>query len=67
MTKQDYELIAQAINDTRTAIWQLNGQKAKLEADNTLRKFLYTFCIVAKNKNPRFDSFKFRESCGLPI
>jgi hypothetical protein len=67
MTKQDYDLIVQAIDDTRIAIWQKSGQKARLEADDTLRKFIYRFSVLAENSNPEFNRIKFRKSCGLSI
>lgn len=62
MTKKDYELIASVLLDNMT----LNP----LEFPESFRKWnsiVNNMSIVLASKNPRFDSKKFLQACGVEV
>lgn len=62
MTRKDYKAMSE---DIRQA-WQKWSDTSEQDiAQRVLRAFVDEFEMYLEEDNPRFDSVKFREACGL--
>ncbi len=62
MTKKDYELIAEAINELSTK--PIKGIPDDAFADG-VRAVAEHLAVALNRDNPRFDKDRFMEACGL--
>jgi len=62
MTRKDYEALAEHIRNA-CQHWQTEEDRAL--AQLVMRGFVENFQEYLEEDNPRFDSARFREACGL--
>jgi hypothetical protein len=62
MTRKDYEALAE---DVRNAHEHWNDEQDRTLARRVMLGFVENFQEYLAEENPRFDSAKFREACGL--
>lgn len=66
MTKKDYKLIANAIWRSDWALRLKDSDRANIKARAVMKNLIVTDLAASlKDDNPRFDSGKFREACGV--
>lgn len=65
MTRKDYKLIAEGI---REEVMYIEFNEKLLRPDiqmSGIRRVVVSLCASLRNDNPRFDSNKFMQACGL--